>query len=250
MTAIDTATMTGTATAAGTATATATATVTPTVDSGAPHICPTIPGWTCADIGSPARQGSESLANGVWRVIGGGKDIWRDADQFHYMWQALGWYGSISAQVLTQQRTNGWAEAGVMIRQDATPSSPYYYVALTPDHGIVVHYRSAAGVDARKTGPHVAPGVHVFLCAVRLGNVYGAFTSTDGVAWVLVPQSTVWIDMQSTVLAGLAVTAHDTSAASMATFAAVTLLPRTPDAAISSTPPPPAPDTQDDSSGA
>jgi len=235
MTAIGTATMTGTVTATGTATAT------PTVDPGAPHVCPTLPAWTCADIGSPARQGAEALTNGVWTVTGGGRDIWSNTDQFHYVWQAFGWYGSISAQVLTQQRTNGWAEAGVMIRQDATSSSPYYYVALTPDHGIVVHYRSTSGADARKAGPHVAPGAHVFLRAVRLGNVYGALTSTDGVTWVLVPHSTVWIDMQSTILAGLAVTAHDDRAFSTATFAAVTLLPRTSDAVTVATPTPPVP---------
>ncbi len=167
------------------------------------------------------------LADGVWTVTGGGKDIWHTADQFHYVWQAFGWYGSISAQVLTQQRTNGWAEAGVMIRQDAIPSSPYYYVALTPDHGIVVHYRSAVGVDARKAGPHVAPRAYVFLCAVRLGNAYSAFTSTDGVAWVLVPHSTVRIDMEGAGLAGLAVTSHETRTTSTATFAAVTLWPAT-----------------------
>jgi len=119
-----------------------------------------------------------------------------------------------------------------MIRQDATPRSPYYYVALTPGHGIVVHYRSASGAAARQAGPHVSPGARAFLCAVRLGNAYSAFISTNGVAWVLVPHSTVWIDMGGAGLAGLAVTSHDTSAASTATFAALTLLPPTPDAGI------------------
>jgi len=109
-----------------------------------------------------------------------------------------------------------------MMRQDATPSSPSYDVALTPGHGIVVHYRSAAGEEARTVGSPVAPGARVFLRAERLGNAYRAFTSTDGVAWVPIPHSTVWIAMERTALAGLAVTSHDTRAASTATFAAVT----------------------------
>ena len=45
-------------------------------------ICP--PSWSCADIGSPALAGSQTISNDVWTVSGGGAQIYGTADQFHY----------------------------------------------------------------------------------------------------------------------------------------------------------------------
>src|SRR5438128_7940562 len=87
---------------------------------GAPP-CPT--GWNCADVGSPALAGSQSLSAGTWTIQGGGADIWDSSDQFRFAWQSLAADGGISARILSQSPTSGWAKAGAMLRQSKIGSA-------------------------------------------------------------------------------------------------------------------------------
>src|SRR5206468_11474085 len=82
-----------------------------------PSTCPS--GWNCGDIGTPALAGSQSLSGGSWTIQGGGNDIWGMADQFHFVSQALAANGRVSARVVSQTNTTGWAKAGVMLRQSS-----------------------------------------------------------------------------------------------------------------------------------
>src|SRR5207237_5085329 len=52
-----------------------------------PPACPS--GWSCADVGSPALAGSQSLNAGTWTVRGAGADIWGTSDQFLVVCQRL-----------------------------------------------------------------------------------------------------------------------------------------------------------------
>jgi hypothetical protein len=54
-----------------------------------------------ADIGSPDQVGSATFANGMWMVIGGGRDIWNSADQFHYAHTVISGNETITARVGT-----------------------------------------------------------------------------------------------------------------------------------------------------
>jgi outer membrane protein assembly factor BamB len=173
---------------------------------GIPVSCPT--GWSCADIGSPALAGSQSVSGGTWTVQAGGTDIFGTADQFHYIWQPLAANGSASAQVVTQSNSSSWAKAGVMIRQDSTASAAYYFAAVTPGNGIVVQYRKAAGAGAQ-TLVTLSGSVPVYLAVARSGNTFTAYTSPDGITWTLVPGSSVTINMTGSALAGVAGTSHN-----------------------------------------
>jgi predicted peptidase len=55
-----------------------------------------------ADIGSPGRAGSATLADGVWTLVGGGSDIWNTADQFHYASIAVPGDETITARIGTE----------------------------------------------------------------------------------------------------------------------------------------------------
>jgi hypothetical protein len=189
-------------------------------DSVSLALCPG--GWSCADIGGPTLGGSQSLSNGTWTVQGGGVDIWGTSDQFHFVSQSLPGDGTLSARVVSQSNTDQWAKAGVMLRQSSDPNSAYYAVEMTPSNGILVQYRSSAGASA--LGPTGVSGTPpAYIRVTRSGSTFSAYTSSDGVNWTLVPGSTVTMSVSGGMLAGLAVTSHNTSALSMAVFDSVSL---------------------------
>ena len=191
---------------------------------GGAGACPTGgTGWICQDIGTPGKAGSQSYAgDGVWTVSGGGTDIWGGNDQFRFVSQSLAGDGALSAQVASQTNTNGWAKAGLMMRASGgANNAPFYAVEVTPEQDISVQYRDTAGgvaaVQATTSG--AAP---IYLKIARSGVTYSAYTSTDGASWTLIPGSSRTMSaLSGTVAAGLAVTTHDNTTVSTATFAQV-----------------------------
>ncbi|GLV58751.1 hypothetical protein KDH_55810 [Dictyobacter sp. S3.2.2.5] len=197
------------------------------ISTAPPPSCPT--NWKCADIGQPGLAGSQSLSGGTWTIQGAGNDIWYSSDQFHFVWQSLAADGSVSAHVLSQTATNEWAKAGVMLRQSSDPGSAYYMVMVTPNHGINVQYRTAQGAGAQQLVA-VAGTVPAYLMAARSGTTYTAYTSSDGNSWTEINGSSITLNMSGSILAGMAVTSHNSNALSTVTFDTVS---------ISTTPPPP-----------
>ncbi len=187
-----------------------------------PIPCPTA--WTCADIGSPAPAGAQSFDpnSGTWTIAGGGSDISGTADQFHYAWQSFSGDGTVSAQVVSQTTSSSQAKAGIMLRASADPSAANYAVLVTPGAGIKVQVRSAQGATTTKVA-NPAGTVPTYLEVTRSGNTFTAFTSPDGVSWTPIAGSTATVDLGTTILAGLAVTSHNTGTLSTVTMDAVSI---------------------------
>lgn len=192
--------------------------------SSASSDCPSP--WNCADIDNPNLAGDQSLNSDTWTVHGAGGDIWGTADQFHYVWQTLPGDGSLSAQVLSQDNTDSWAKAGVMFRQTSDRDSAYYAVEVTPGNGVVVQYRTDQGVNAQMNA-QMSGSAPVYLKAVRTGNVFTAAISTDGVTWTAVAGSSATLNVNGTMLTGLAVASHSAALGAVA-FNSVNLAPTTP----------------------
>ncbi len=182
--------------------------------------CPN--GWSCADIGNPALTGSQTYSNGTWTIRGGGNDIWGASDQFHYVWQSLPGDGSVSAHILSQTNTSTWAKAGVMLRQTTDPGSPFYAAYVTPANGINVQYRTAQGTAAIQL-VGLTGTVPTYLKVARSGSNYTTYTSTDGVNWTPVAGSSIMLNMSGSILAGLAVTSHNTAVLCTVTFDTVSV---------------------------
>ena len=104
-------------------------------------------------------KGGDALA-----VSSTGADIWNNADQFRFVYKSLSGNGSITARVDGLTRSDGWAKAGVMIRETLDAGSKHAMVVVTPDNGISFQRRettagastSAAGRDRGSTvlGPN------------------------------------------------------------------------------------------------
>jgi alpha-tubulin suppressor-like RCC1 family protein/regulation of enolase protein 1 (concanavalin A-like superfamily) len=167
-----------------------------------------------------AGASSYNAANDTFTVKGAGADIWGTADQFEFVYQAISGNCELVARVVTLQNTNGWAKAGVMIREDLTAGGKNALVAATVSNGVTYQWRytTGAGSGSATGGSGVAP---VWVKLKRLGDQVTYYRSADGQTWSQIGSQN--IAMNSTVYAGLAVTSHNAGALATATFDHVSL---------------------------
>jgi len=157
----------------------------------------------------------------VYTMVARGADIWDTSDEFHYAYQRLSGEGSITARVFSVSLTNGWAKAGVMIRDTLAANSAHAAVYVTPSNGVAFERRLTAGdITSRdnQTGinhPH-------WVKLTRTGNTFTAQHSPDGAAWeqLGVPET---IPMGMDVYIGLALTSHAVDQTTIADFYDVTI---------------------------
>src|SRR5205814_3238802 len=82
------------------------------------------------DIGATALHGMATFdahAN-AYRVTGGGANIWANRDAFHYVWTRRSGDLHVAADIAfmpASPTSDGHRKAGLMIRQNLTPGSPY-----------------------------------------------------------------------------------------------------------------------------
>src|SRR5579885_2638997 len=177
------------------------------------------PPWADQDIGAVGLPGSARWASGTFTVTGSGADIWTTADAFHYVYQSWTGDGQIVARVVTQQNTDAWAKAAVMIRQDSSAGSAHAMMIVTPGNGTDFEWRAAAGGFTTHTfGP--AATAPYWIAVVRTGGV-----SPDGATWTRVDAEPV--ALTDPVYIGLAVTSHNNAVTSTATFDNVAVGPVT-----------------------
>ncbi|MFG3339221.1 PQQ-dependent sugar dehydrogenase [Glycomyces sp. NPDC048151] len=167
--------------------------------------------WSCADVGDPQKPGDAVLDGGTWTIVGAGDDIWGDADQFHFCHQSLAADGSITARVVSQEDTNDWAKAGVMLKAGTGAGAEYAALMVTPENG--VHLQT--GFDTDVDGPDT--GAPMWLRLTRAGDTVTAAWSADGETWTDFGTAT----LAGPVEIGLFVTSHDGSNPGTAVFDSV-----------------------------
>ncbi len=173
--------------------------------------------WTSEDIGgvSQSGPGDALFANGTFTVQGGGDDVWGTEDSFHYVFQPLRGDGQITARVASVGNTDGWAKAGVMIRDGNAANAAHAFTLITPGAGAELQFRpeSGGGSSERNNFPATAPQ---WVRLDRKGDTLSSFLSADGRSWTKAGEAS--IRMKPDVLIGLAVTAHNGGALCPATF--------------------------------
>ena len=180
------------------------------------------PPWQSQDVGSPGAPGAAGAAGGTFTLEGSGADIWGAADAFHYVWQPLSGDVEILARVLSLTNTNGWAKAGVMIRDGLGADAREASMVVTPSNGTSFQRRGGVGSTSTSTaGPASAAPVWVRLR--RVGGVLTASTSPDGGAWTDVGAEA--LAMGNDVQIGLVVTSHAAGTLATATFDSVSAQP-------------------------
>jgi hypothetical protein len=172
-------------------------------------------GWSDGDVGSAGLAGSATYSNGTFTVNGSGQYIWNNSDQMNFAYQSLSGDGTIVARLVSFQSGSSYKSAGVMIRETLDPSSTHIYSAYS-QAAIWTAYRASTGGNT--AGDSVSnPALPYWVKAVRSGNSFSGWASSDGVNWVQIGASQT-ITMAQTVYVGLAVSSDDNSSLSTATF--------------------------------
>jgi hypothetical protein len=191
--------------------------------------------WTEGDVsqltlwfqGMPGSVGSfvEGPA-GTYTMTAAGADIWAvngvEADEFHFAYKMLTGAGSIVAKVESVDNTNGWAKAGVMIRETLDPESSHAMMCVTPAQGVSFQRRPGTGATStsdNSTGNEVAP--HWVKIDRNISGSFSASHSANGTTWQTFG-TPLNIQMSANVYIGLALTSHDTALTCEAVFSNVT----------------------------
>ena len=166
---------------------------------------------------------------GTYTMTGSGADIWNNGpagdrhDEFHFAYKTLSGAGSITARVMSVQNTNGWAKAGVMIRETLDGGSKHAFACVTPSNGVASQGRPMTGADSYNTNQTGMSTPHWVKLERSTSGSFTVSHSADGTTWQPVtgdtPQS---ISMNSNVYIGLALTAHNATATCEAVFSNVT----------------------------
>jgi len=172
--------------------------------------------------GYPASTGSFVEGPvGTYTMTGSGTDIWDNADEFHFAYKTLTGAGSIVARVDSVENTNGWAKAGVMIRETLDPGSVHVMMVVTPAQGVSFQRRTETdSASAHDTTGEITAPYWVKIERDLAGN-FTAYSSANASSWQMqgMPEN---VQMSANVYIGLAVTSHDPALTCQAVFSNVT----------------------------
>ncbi|MFD4506605.1 DUF1349 domain-containing protein [Streptomyces sp. NPDC058457] len=165
-------------------------------------------------------------SGGRFTITDAGADIWGAGGQHDdaygtvYLPSAAVDGTSVTTRVDNVDNSNGWAKAGVVLRNSLTGSgsSPGYAVAVaTPSHGVCFQWDSTAdGYLDQMTCTASTVKAPVWVRLTRTATQVSAFYSTDGATFTQVGSAVTLPSMAATQDAGLIHTAHGTTVGSAA----------------------------------
>jgi hypothetical protein len=164
---------------------------------------------------------------GTYTMTGSGADIWNvngvEADEFHFAYKMLTGTGSIIAKVQSVDNTNGWAKAGVMIRETLDADSAHAFACITPANGVASQGRPDTGAASFNTNQTGIASPYWVKLERSISGLFTVSHSANGSNWQPVTGATPQnIPMGSNVYIGLAVTSHDAALTCQAVFSNVT----------------------------
>jgi autotransporter-associated beta strand protein len=176
--------------------------------------------WSEADIGSAGVAGGSALNGMNFTLLGSGADIGGATDSFHFLWQTNNGDGVITARVTSQTAADSWSKAGVMVRESAAANARNVFIGLTPNYGVTFQNRASTGgvTYSNVVGSLTVP---YWVRLTRNGTTFTAQYSVNGTGWTTLGSSNL-TGFASSAVWGLAVTAHNNTLASAATFDNVT----------------------------
>lgn len=165
--------------------------------------------WQTQDIGGATAQ-QTSYANGQFSLSSNGYDIFGTSDSFSYASQGMIGDGEIIARVAKRDNPGQYAKAGIMIRENLTPSSSNISLVAQEANKLNLTMRNGAGTSTNYIAGSVV-STPIYLKLKRSGNNFVASFSSDGNTWQQLGSTTV--PMASTVYLGLVSTSNNTNQA-------------------------------------
>jgi regulation of enolase protein 1 (concanavalin A-like superfamily) len=168
------------------------------------------------------------MSNGKFSINAAGADIWGGGGQHDdaygtiYQTQAATAGTTVTARVDRQDNTNGWAKAGVVLRNNLAQagSSPGYAVmVVTPSNGVSFQWDSNGdGYLDQLSSTGVGTPAPVWVRLVRTGTQVSGYYSTNGTTFTKVGPTAALSAPAATQDAGLIATSHNAGVAGTAQF--------------------------------
>ncbi|RYD58111.1 MAG: hypothetical protein EOP60_03485 [Sphingomonadales bacterium] len=172
-----------------------------------------------ADIGDTSIAGTVAHADGSYRITASGSNIWGTKDAFHYAWTQRSGDLHIAADIAWEGKgVDPHRKAGLMIRQNATPGSPYADVMVHGDGMTSLQYREEQDGPTFQIVSAISHPKRVRL--EREGDyVWFSVAGEDGV--LRHAGGNYRIAFQAPYMVGLAVSAHNDKVTETAAFSNV-----------------------------
>ncbi|AWB45793.1 hypothetical protein DCC85_17435 [Paenibacillus sp. CAA11] len=157
-------------------------------------------GWKARNIGSMLGNATYNASNKQFTLSSSSTDIWGRADRLNFVYKPVEGDAEIVVQVRSTDRMDGWAKAGIMIRESLDNQAKHADMMLTQGNGATFQYRTAAaGSTVDQTADASVPR---WLKLSRKGNTFTGLVSSDGKRWQKV--GSVQIPMSRQVYIGMA----------------------------------------------
>jgi TolB protein len=176
-----------------------------------------------SDIGGPLRAGTATFdaSHGDYSITGGGANMWKETDAFHFLWRRASGDLTLTGRVnFPHPGGNAHRKAGWMVRQGLTPSAPYADLVVHGSGLTCLQYRLTEGGLTQEIQSKISNPQSIRL--VRLGNSFSLWAAPAGGRFELA--GTVEVPLHDPVYVGLAVCAHDAAAREEAVFTNVSIL--------------------------
>jgi len=174
--------------------------------------------FTLSNIGTTGGTSSPG-GPGAYTVNGAGAGIKGENDSFSFLKIQTNGNVEMITKVTSQQNTNNYAIAGLMIRETLDADSAHATVGVSPANGINFYTRAKSPPTNRPTkvtlGPTSTPPV--WLRIAKSGNTISGFSSSNGYSdWKLIGQTT--LELSQTFYIGFAVASFADPTLSTAQF--------------------------------
>ena len=177
------------------------------------------------DIGVTPLKGSFQYdqMSRAYLVIGGGANVWADADAFHFAWKRISGDVTITADVLFPGiSTVAHRKAMLMVRQSLEPNAAYADVALHGDGLTSLQFRPATGATVTQEMRSAVTGP-IRIRLERRGNQFTIAAGKPG--GELTPTGPATVILQDPVYVGIGVCSHDANVLETVLFANVSIEP-------------------------
>jgi hypothetical protein len=184
-------------------------------------------GFTTGDVGAPALVGSHFSCDGdSVEVVGGGVDIWGNADQGYFVTKTASGDFDARIRVTSLAGSNAITKAVLVARESRSADSRGIHVSVNPPppgrNQVEMGLRSTTGGATAAVGSSFIPaGVpNAWMRITRVGDIFTGYRSTNGVSWIQLGQTTV--SFPADMVVGFGVTSHDNTLLATGAFSGFT----------------------------
>lgn len=172
--------------------------------------------YATQDIGNVGLAGSTDYNAQTYTLQSAGAGLGGTSDAFHFALTSKMGNTSYQARLTSIANTSGAATAGIMIRESDDADSRFVFVGATQSGSVFFKYRNATAGSVQ-TVASSSTTLPVWFKLTRVGDVFTAYRSTDGLAWTATGTAQT-IAMTADTLVGLVGTSTSTTVLNTAVF--------------------------------